>query len=343
MAPTKSTKSAATELKKRKQALNVDDLKKLLDTEPDDYKIAWNELKHRIIELNEHTQQTVPSLAPSTLSLPDARQIFNLRKVKDILWAGINELPVPQYLSDNIDRILAVTSETHQTNEAFARTIIDQILISAIFEENNTQTTQLRASSQPEDPAVLELHHETQFQRQVTYGGETRLLSGYADYTVWYESQTRSNLATNLIIIEAKKINSTDTCLGQLTAYMGVVHAYRKDKQKQNSVVYGAASDGLSFRFCRIDNEGNWSQSRLLEWKMGDKGRIYSVFRSLVRIAALSSPSTSPIKNPQQREKVLASFGSPERTRKFDYGLSAMEILEEDDDTEIINWREPSS
>ena len=221
--------------------------------------------------------------------------------------------------------------------------MIDQILISALYEEKHTQTTQQRASSQPEDPAVLELQHETHFQRQVQYSGETRLLSGYADYTVWYESQRRSNLATNLIIIEAKKINSTDTCLGQLTAYMGIAHACRKDEQKQNSVVYGAASDGLSFRFCRIDNEGNWSQSRLMEWEMGDKGRIYSVFRSLVRIAALSSPSTSPIKNLQQRQKVLASFGSIERSRKFDFDLSALEILEEDDETEIINWRESSS
>ena len=124
---------------------------------------------------------------------------------------------------------------------------------------------------------------------------------------------------------------------------MGIAHACRRDEQKQNSVIYGVASDGLSFRFCRIDNEGNWSQSRLMEWEMGDKGRIYSVFRSLIRIAALSSRSTSPIKNLQQRQKVLASFGSIERSRKFDFDLSALEILEEDDETEIINWRESSS
>lgn len=260
-----------------------------------------------------------------------------MRRVTDVLWDGIDELPVPEYLSDNIDRILAVTSETHQANEAFSRTMIDQILVSAIYEENHTQAARQRASSQLEDTAVLELQHETQLQRHVTYGGEARLLIGYADYTIWYDSRERSNLATNLIIIEAKKLNYTDTCLGQLTAYMGVVHAYRKDERKENSVIYGAASDGLSFRFCRIDNEGNWSQSRLMEWEEGDKGRIYSVFRSLIRIAALSSPSTSPIKNPQQREKVLVSFGSPERTRKFDYDLSALEVLEEDDETEIIS------
>ncbi|MCJ1471643.1 hypothetical protein MMC13_000283 [Lambiella insularis] len=340
------TKSAATESRKRKRGLVVNDLKTLFDTEPDDYEIAWHELKRRIIDLEENARQTVPSLAPSTLSLPEARQIFNLRQDHDVLWAGINELPVPPYLTDSIDRILAVTSETHQTNEAFARTIIDQILISALYEENHTQTTQTtqhQASSLPEDPAVLELQHETQFQRQVAYRGETRLLSGYADYTVWYESPKKSNLATNLIIIEAKKMNSTDTCLGQLTSYMGLVHANRKDEQKQNSIIYGAASDGLSFRFCRIDNEGNWSKSRLMEWETEDKARIYSVFRSLIRIAALSSPSTSPIKDPQQREKILVSFGSPERTRRFDYNLSKLKIVEEDDETEIVSWGESSS
>jgi len=53
-----------------------------------------------------------------------------------------------------------------------------------------------------------------------------------------------------------------------------------------------------------------------MEWEEGDKSRIFSVFRSLIWIAALSSPSTFPIKNLQQREKGFASSGSSERTRK---------------------------
>ncbi len=35
------------------------------------------------------------------------------------------------------------------------------------------------------------------------------------------------------------------------------MHAYRKDEQKEDSVIYDAASDDLSFHFCRIDNESN--------------------------------------------------------------------------------------
>ena len=44
MAP---TKAAATKSRKKKRGLDVHDLKNLFDTEPDDYKVVWNELKHR--------------------------------------------------------------------------------------------------------------------------------------------------------------------------------------------------------------------------------------------------------------------------------------------------------
>lgn len=91
----------------------------------------------------------------------------------------------------------------------------------------------------------------------------------------------------------------TDTRVAQLTAYMGVVHASKKDQMKDNYVVYGAASDGLSFRFYRISNESLWSTNRLSEWRRGDEGTMYSIFGSLIRIAALSSPSTSLVKNPK--------------------------------------------
>ncbi|MCJ1484208.1 hypothetical protein MMC06_004376 [Schaereria dolodes] len=217
-------------------------------------------------------------------------------------------------------------------------------MVSAIYEENYNQNRHFQASSsQLEEPAMLELRHETPLNRQVNYEGEPRMLSGFADYTVWYNSPKKAKFATNLIIVEAKKLHSTDTCLGQLTAYMGLVHASRKDEQKQNSAIYGVATDGLTFRFCCIDNDDGWSRSRLMEWEIDDKDKIYSIFRTLIRIAALSAPSTSPIKNPQQREKVLASFGSSGSTHKFNYDLGALELEEEGDELEIVTWPESST
>ena len=252
---------------------------------------------------------------------------------------------MPAYLTDNITRILAITNPEMKSTEAFSRTIIDQILISAIYEENVTKTKfQDAADSQPqsqqEDPALLHLQHETQILRKVKFEGEDRLLSGFADYTVWYDAR-KSTLATNLIIVEAKKLGGTDMCLPQLTAYMGAVHDIRKEEGKTDSTVFGAASDGNLFRFCRIDNDGRWSQSFLLEWEQGQESQIYSMFRTLIRIAALSSPSTSPIKDPEKRERVLAEFGTPTRSTSYDFGLKDLEIYEEGSDIEIVEL--PSS
>ena len=88
---------------------------------------------------------------------------------------------------------------------------MDQILISAVYEKTRTRTVQWRDLSHPEDPAILELHHKAQLQRQVNYKGETRMLSANADYRIWYTPLKRRNLATNLIIIENENFNCTDT------------------------------------------------------------------------------------------------------------------------------------
>lgn len=69
---------------------------------------------------------------------------------------------------------------------------------------------------------------------------------------------------------------------------------------------------------------------------MEDQRTIYSIFRSLIRIAALSSPSTTAIKNHWQRERILAFFGSPQRSRKFNYVLSKLELKQLDDELEIV-------
>ena len=267
--------------------------------------------------------------------------MFNLFEMNDVLWADIEERPAPRYLSDNVERILAVTSNRHQTYKAFSRTMIDQFLLSALYEES-TQTFQQQTSPHPEEPTVLTLRHEMRIERQVTFEGQSRLLSGSVDTSVWHESDHKSSLATNLIIIEAEKAHYTDTCLGQLTALMGAVHASKKDKQEGDTVVYGVASDGFSFRFCRIDNESNWSESRLLELQMGDKDKIYNVFRAMIREAAISSPSDSPITVSKERRQVTVAFGSPERDLKLGHDLSALELLEEDDETEIISFGECS-
>ena len=58
----KPTKSAATESRKRKRGLDVNDLRKLFNTEPDNYEFAWNELKRQFLDTDEHARQKFPSV-----------------------------------------------------------------------------------------------------------------------------------------------------------------------------------------------------------------------------------------------------------------------------------------
>ena len=57
------TEAAATQSKKRKRVLDVYGLDELFDTEPEDYKVAWNEIKDRILKHLNDAQQTAPSVS----------------------------------------------------------------------------------------------------------------------------------------------------------------------------------------------------------------------------------------------------------------------------------------
>jgi hypothetical protein len=245
--------------------------------------------------------------------------------------------------------------ESHRSDQQSPKQATDTDKESHRFDQQSpkqTTDTEKDSSHMPprtsdtdaEDPAVLELLHETCLSRVVTHKGETKRLYGFADYSIWYDSTKKGKeaLATNLLIVEAKRRFYTDAALPQLASYMGIVHASRKDISKENCVVYGIASDGWTFRFCRIDNDGVFVSSDLLQWTR-HKDRIYSIIRSLLQAAALSSPSTTPIKDPMRRKVVLASFGSPERTRRFDYGYGygRFRIYEGDEleNVEIVRFK----
>lgn len=102
-----------------------------------------------------------------------------------------------------------------------------------------------------------------------------------------------------------------------------------------NAAVYGIASDGISFRFCRVNNDGVFSISAPLDWRMdGHKERIFSMIRKIMRTAMLSSPSTTPIRDPARRQLVLAPFSSP--SAKVDFGIELFEVGEEEEEGDFI-------
>ena len=120
------------------------------------------------------------------------------------------------------------------------------------------------------EPAHLVLRFETELKFAVTFKNESRMLNGNAEFTLWYDD--KESMATNLVVVEAKRRGSIGLAAGQLLAYMGkyapswavvlqrshvigVVHQTRKQEKRRNAVVYGISTDGDEFRFWRIDND----------------------------------------------------------------------------------------
>lgn len=240
-------------------------------------------------------------------------------------------MPIPSYIEDNIARINSVTKEgTSENYKALGRLILDQIIISNIYEESSKETMgpqedqdlrtrishlSVSMTGAPEDLAKLELSHKTPLSKAVIYKREKRLLSGLADYSLSYKGSNSKTLDTNFVIVQAKHQYCPDLGMPELAAYMGIIHTTRKEDSKHDCVVFGMVSDGIVFRFCQTDNEGIFAEGKPLDWSCKDHPEeIYSNLRSIIRKTALSCPSSTPIEDPMNWELVLSAFGSPNRS-----------------------------
>lgn len=121
-----------------------------------------------------------------------------------------------------------------EQNEAFARCHINATLISCIaaerrFAEKTGKDTSIISSRSPpmielERPVTpgetkpLQLQLETPLKYLVEYEGEARMLTGFADYSLWYD---KKDMGTNLVVVEAKRFGNTTSAKSQCLAYMG--------------------------------------------------------------------------------------------------------------------------
>lgn len=81
----------------------------------------------------------------------------------------------------------------------------------------------LRPTTPSPEPAQISLQFETELKCPVEYKNQKRMLSGVADYTLWYD--TYESAGTNLVVVEAKRRRWTVKAVGQLIAYMGELYS----------------------------------------------------------------------------------------------------------------------
>jgi hypothetical protein len=98
-------------------------------------------------------------------------------------------------------------------NEASCRLRIDAMLLKCLDVEYDRAQKNNQWALSP-----MALAPETHLELAVTRWGEKKLLTGKADYTLWYDDQS---IGTNLIVVEAKKADSFSTGVPQCLGYMG--------------------------------------------------------------------------------------------------------------------------
>ncbi|MCJ1350633.1 MAG: hypothetical protein MMC33_000614 [Icmadophila ericetorum] len=264
---------------RRKRAIDYDGVRYLVLQEPNDYRVAFEAfeaLREKMLGNTDEVEEKPKKLVASSLEdIDHVLEMFGL----------LNNLSQ----DEGLRRTHSVTRLCTK-NEAIARVVIRQILISSISEENDAALKSFRAVEGIEaDPKDTAAPFDTALCAPVMHDGEEKILGGYLDYTLFYKHTARTTelttLSANLVVMEAKWKNSTDTATAQIVSYM--------------------------------------------EWEGGedsDSGEIYFIMRQVIRTAKLSSPSTSPIKNPNHREVVLSTFGREDQAKSFDFYLNNLVI-----------------
>lgn len=95
--------------------------------------------------------------------------------------------------------------------EASVRTRLDIILFTTLgFAKKNNRL---------EGCERMSWGQETMFSKDIVVSGGKRHIEGYPDYSLWYGDQR--DMETNLVVVEAKTVQSIGSGRNQLLAYMG--------------------------------------------------------------------------------------------------------------------------
>ena len=122
-------------------------------------------------------------------------------------------------------------------------------------------------------------------------------LSGRPDWGMGYGERGDFPTGSILIAVEAKKRSTFEQAHSQLLAYLAVMRQLRIQEGKQNPHVQGLYSDGLSYVFIAIKNDGTVQESKTLNVRARtDLKVVFNWVVALLKSAVMSSSYTSPTK-----------------------------------------------
>jgi hypothetical protein len=302
----------------------------------------------------------VIQLSAKDVSIDQVVQLFKLNyHPVSLPWkiAASSALEAPKALKD-ILRLLT-DARYDELSEAACRISIDLILIfcQAYIRDNLPKSELAETSAEtPDNPSQattpkLLPQNPLQSQHLLTVFTEAKLsvelpgddgdtkivLNGRADWAVGYNS--RLETGNFLVAIEAKQKSELSRGAAQLLAYLAILRENRIRKKKTNITSQGFYSDGRTFVFMSIDNDGTVYESEMYQRRTEDGlNTIYSFIVALLTSAMRSSPTVSPTKPAKQREREIRHYKSDVWLKVYDLLYQYTVPMDEDDRNDNDDW-----
>jgi len=102
--------------------------------------------------------------------------------------------------------------------------------------------------------------------------------------------------------MEAKLNGSFGQVLPQLVVYLASLRQSRIQRQRNDTSVYGIASDGYEFIFVKITEDGTVMRSQTYDIGVGHMTKVLACMRYLLEMTANRSPASSLEKQYEQDE-----------------------------------------
>ncbi|OJJ63451.1 hypothetical protein ASPSYDRAFT_234953 [Aspergillus sydowii CBS 593.65] len=109
-------------------------------------------------------------------------------------------------------------------------------------------------------------------------------IQGRVDFALWYGS--REDVETNMVVVEAKRLDEADLGVPQAIIYMA-----RKQAGRTNWPIYGIATDSWDWHFLRLDPNGVVSK-HFMDWRR-DPIEVVSWIHKIMDQAACLTPVSS--------------------------------------------------
>lgn len=220
-------------------------------------------------------------------------------------------------------RYIDAAHEGSKNDEAQIRSRLDQILSLVLgFAKREGQLATQNVSWGRETP----FYKNAGFYKDVTTDCKLVKLSGRPDYALWYGAQ--ADLETNLVIVVAEHHGLAES---QLLAYMGksptpyteiiadwvigLFHAGRLERRKQDTTVYGISSDGSTFIFYRISEDSKWCKKPKIQGQ--SKAENMDIIGCLLSIFSETS-AQSPMDSMIPQRQFSSSAGDEESMDRDD-------------------------